>query len=224
MLGIVFALAPAPLYSFYAEAPRLWGISALTDEQYGGVIMLGVGNIVYFIAIIVVFMRLFSDPGLERGAGGGSDRRGAPVSDEAYPRTHPLRFPRTCTSTHLRTLAAGLGVCVAIGIFACGNGTTPPGGTGPAACNGTAAASSLGLNLHDDRRHRQPRLRPGASNAAVGDVIEFNNTGTVPHTVTFQDNNDGCLTDCTLAPGQPGRSSSPSRARTTISAPSMPPT
>jgi cytochrome c oxidase assembly factor CtaG len=63
VLGIVFALAPAPLYSFYAQAPRLWGVSALTDQQYGGVIMLGVGNIVYFIAIIVVFMRLFSDPG-----------------------------------------------------------------------------------------------------------------------------------------------------------------
>ena len=63
ILGIVFALAPAPIYSFYAQAPRLWGVSALTDQQYGGVIMLGVGNIVYFIAIIVVFMRLFSDPG-----------------------------------------------------------------------------------------------------------------------------------------------------------------
>jgi putative membrane protein len=63
VLGIIFALAPAPLYSFYEQAPRLWGISALTDQQYGGVIMLGVGNIVYFIAIIVVFMRLFSDPG-----------------------------------------------------------------------------------------------------------------------------------------------------------------
>jgi putative membrane protein len=63
VLGIVFALASAPLYSFYEQAPRLWGVSALTDQQYGGVIMLGVGNIVYFIAIIVVFMGLFSDPG-----------------------------------------------------------------------------------------------------------------------------------------------------------------
>ncbi len=62
VLGIVFALAPAPLYSFYVQAPRLWGVSPLTDQQYGGVIMLGVGNIVYFLAIIVVFMRLFSDP------------------------------------------------------------------------------------------------------------------------------------------------------------------
>ena len=63
ILGIVFELAPAAIYSFYVQAPRLWGLSALTDQQYGGVIMLGVGNIVYFIAIIVVFMRLFTDPG-----------------------------------------------------------------------------------------------------------------------------------------------------------------
>ena len=42
---------------------------------------------------------------------------------------------------------------------------------------------------------------PASSSAAVGDIIEFKNTGTVPHTVTFQDNNDGCLTDSTLAPG-----------------------
>jgi plastocyanin len=42
---------------------------------------------------------------------------------------------------------------------------------------------------------------PASSNAAVGDIVEFKNTGSVPHTVTFQDNNDSCLTDSTLAPG-----------------------
>jgi len=42
---------------------------------------------------------------------------------------------------------------------------------------------------------------PASSSAAVGDVVEFKNTGSVPHTVTFQDNNDSCLTDSTLAPG-----------------------
>ena len=63
-LGLLLALLPKPVYDFYVDArPRVWGLSALTDQQYGGVIMLGVGNIVYFIAILVVFMRLFSDPG-----------------------------------------------------------------------------------------------------------------------------------------------------------------
>jgi plastocyanin len=106
--------------------------------------------------------------------------------------------------THLRTLAAGLGVCVAIGIFACGNGTTPPGGTGPAACNGTAAASSLGTPTSGKTIDATDDLvfKPDTMSAAVGDVIEFSNTGSVTHTVTFQDNNDACLTDSTLAAGQ----------------------
>jgi len=34
---------------------------------------------------------------------------------------------------------------------------------------------------------------PDSSPAAVGDIIEFKNTGSVVHTVTFQDNNDACL-------------------------------
>jgi plastocyanin len=42
---------------------------------------------------------------------------------------------------------------------------------------------------------------PDSLSAATGQVIGFKNTGSVTHTVTFQDNNDACLTDSTLAPG-----------------------
>jgi plastocyanin len=42
---------------------------------------------------------------------------------------------------------------------------------------------------------------PASTTASVGDVVEFKNTGTVAHTVTFQDNNDGCLSDAMLNPG-----------------------
>jgi plastocyanin len=103
--------------------------------------------------------------------------------------------------THLRTLAVGVGVCVAIGLFACGNG--PPGGESgpPMACNGTAAASSLGTPTMTIQATDNLVFVPDSSNAATGDVIEFKNTGSVTHTVTFQDNNDGCLTDATLAGG-----------------------
>ena len=104
--------------------------------------------------------------------------------------------------SHLRTLAAGLGVCVAIGLFACGNG--PPGGGSsgpPAACNGSAAASTLGTPTMTIQATDNLVFAPDSSNAAVGDVIEFKNTGQVTHTVTFQDNNDGCLSDDTLAAG-----------------------
>ena len=42
---------------------------------------------------------------------------------------------------------------------------------------------------------------PESSTAAAGDIIEFKNTGSIAHTVTFLDTNDACLTDSTLAPG-----------------------
>jgi plastocyanin len=104
--------------------------------------------------------------------------------------------------THRRTLAVGLGVCVAIGLFACGNGT-PGGGTNtaPAACNGSAAVSSLGAPMMTIAATDNLVFVPDSSNAATGNIIEFKNTGSVVHTVTFQDTNDGCLTDNTLAPG-----------------------
>jgi plastocyanin len=104
--------------------------------------------------------------------------------------------------THLRTLAVGLGVCVAIGLFACGNGTPSGGTTGATvACNGSAAVSSLGTPMMTIQATDNLVFVPDSSNAATGDIIEFKNTGSVVHTVTFLDSNDACLTDSTLAPG-----------------------
>ena len=69
VLGFVLAMSNSVLYDFYARAPRLWGISPLDDQRAGGVLMLGLGNLVYFAAISVVFLRLFSSPEEdERGA------------------------------------------------------------------------------------------------------------------------------------------------------------
>ena len=62
VLGLIFALAPTPFYSFYARAPRLWGISPLGDQQIGGVLMLFASNLIFFVAIVIIFMRMLSDP------------------------------------------------------------------------------------------------------------------------------------------------------------------
>jgi cytochrome c oxidase assembly factor CtaG len=62
VLGFLFALIGTPVYEFYARAPRLWGMSAVLDQQVAGVIMFGLGNIVYFVAISVVFLRLLGNP------------------------------------------------------------------------------------------------------------------------------------------------------------------
>jgi plastocyanin len=105
---------------------------------------------------------------------------------------------------HLRTLALGFVVCIAVGLFACGNGAPAGGSSGPpAACNGTAGASSLGTATAANTIDATDNFVfvPDSTTAAVGDIIEFKNVGSIVHTVTFQDNNDGCLTDPTLQPG-----------------------
>ena len=61
-LGFVFVMAHSAYYSFYAGAPRLWGLTPLNDQQFAGVVMLGVGNLVYFLAVTVIFLRMFGDP------------------------------------------------------------------------------------------------------------------------------------------------------------------
>jgi plastocyanin len=110
-------------------------------------------------------------------------------------------MPPDMHMTHLRTLAAGVGVCGAIALFSCGNG--PPGGGSsgpPAACNGSSAVSSLGTPTKNIQANDSLLFVPDSLSVAVGDIVEFKNVGQQTHTVTFQDNNDACLTDNILAP------------------------
>jgi putative membrane protein len=58
ILAVVLALAPDPLYSFYAhEASRPGGISALTDQQIAAGIMWVPGSITFVIVIFVYVHR-----------------------------------------------------------------------------------------------------------------------------------------------------------------------
>lgn len=59
-LGLIFAVATRPFYEFYARAPRLWGLTPVNDQQIAGVIMFGLGNLIYFVAVSIVFVRLLS--------------------------------------------------------------------------------------------------------------------------------------------------------------------
>ena len=52
--GLTFA---SPLYAPYIAAPRVWGISAATDQQLGGLIMWVPGNIIYIIIMSALFLR-----------------------------------------------------------------------------------------------------------------------------------------------------------------------
>ncbi len=49
-----------PLYRIYATFPRLWGISALTDQQTAGLIMKIVGGLFLWLVIGVIFFRWYA--------------------------------------------------------------------------------------------------------------------------------------------------------------------
>jgi cytochrome c oxidase assembly factor CtaG len=63
MLAVVLALAPHPLYSFYAhEATRAGGISAMADQQIAAGVMWVPGSITFLIVIFAYVHRWLSPP------------------------------------------------------------------------------------------------------------------------------------------------------------------
>jgi cytochrome c oxidase assembly factor CtaG len=52
--GLTFA---SPLYAPYINAPRVWGISPMTDQQLGGLIMWVPANLAYIVVVGVLFIR-----------------------------------------------------------------------------------------------------------------------------------------------------------------------
>jgi putative membrane protein len=65
LLGALLALAPRPLYDHAHHAP---GITALEDQNLGGVVMLAVGGAVYLIGGLVLMARLLNAPHERAGA------------------------------------------------------------------------------------------------------------------------------------------------------------
>ena len=57
-LGLLLALLPNPVYDFYEQAPQLWGLSDLTDQQIAGVTM-AVEQAIVFFAVFVYFFGRF---------------------------------------------------------------------------------------------------------------------------------------------------------------------
>jgi putative membrane protein len=59
VVGFILALAPVPLYPFYAAAPRLLSdVSAALDQQLAGILMFGLGNLIYFVPVSWIFFHL----------------------------------------------------------------------------------------------------------------------------------------------------------------------
>jgi cytochrome c oxidase assembly factor CtaG len=60
-LGLALALLPNPIYHFYEQAPRLWGIAPLTDQQIGGVVMAVSEGILFFGLFAYFFVRFMAE-------------------------------------------------------------------------------------------------------------------------------------------------------------------
>lgn len=57
VVSIYIVMADALLYPAYAIAPRLWGISPLADQHYGGLIMWIPGGLFFYGVMTVVFFK-----------------------------------------------------------------------------------------------------------------------------------------------------------------------
>ncbi|MGH2522628.1 MAG: cytochrome c oxidase assembly protein [Anaerolineales bacterium] len=55
VLGAAFAFAQQPLYTYYTEVPRVWGLTVLDDQALAGGIMWVPGWAIYFVALSIVF-------------------------------------------------------------------------------------------------------------------------------------------------------------------------
>jgi cytochrome c oxidase assembly factor CtaG len=62
-LGLLLALIPRAVYDFYIHAHRLWGLSALTDQQIGGAAMALEQAVVLFVAAAYFFLRFLGGEG-----------------------------------------------------------------------------------------------------------------------------------------------------------------
>jgi cytochrome c oxidase assembly factor CtaG len=61
-IGLVLALIPNAIYDFYVDAPRrLWGLSALADQQLAGVLMALEQAVVFFAIFAFWFVRFLAD-------------------------------------------------------------------------------------------------------------------------------------------------------------------
>ncbi len=60
VIGGIATFADQMVYHGYVDAPRLWGISAATDQQIGGLIMKIAGTLILLVAMTVIFFTWFN--------------------------------------------------------------------------------------------------------------------------------------------------------------------
>ncbi len=84
-----------------------------------------------------------------------------------------------------RPLALGAGASLTLGLVGCGNG--PPGGSGSGGntCTAGTLVSSGAAQVKVDANDNL-QFSPASDNAKVGQIVQWTNSGTVAHTITFE--------------------------------------
>jgi cytochrome c oxidase assembly factor CtaG len=58
LLGLFLTWSSTVVYSYYAEVPRIWGLTAVQDQNVGGAIMMVEQSLVLVTAFIALFVRM----------------------------------------------------------------------------------------------------------------------------------------------------------------------
>lgn len=61
LLGAILTLASEPIYGAYLEAPRIWGLTPILDQGYGGLLMWLPGGMALWGSMIYVFVQWVKD-------------------------------------------------------------------------------------------------------------------------------------------------------------------
>jgi putative membrane protein len=59
VIGSFITFSSGPVYDFYANAPRLWGLSPTEDQQLGAFVMKVVGSLILWSFIGVAFFKWY---------------------------------------------------------------------------------------------------------------------------------------------------------------------
>ena len=60
MLFAPITFSREPLYQWYVDAPRIWGLTAVLDQQIGAIIMKMGGGLIFLTLLVIIFFRWFN--------------------------------------------------------------------------------------------------------------------------------------------------------------------
>jgi cytochrome c oxidase assembly factor CtaG len=87
-LGLLLALLPSTVYSFYEARPTVWGISHVLDQEIAGTTMAGEQAVVFFAAFLFYFLRFLQE-----------EERVQPLSSSARTPSTPARQTSSTSSS-----------------------------------------------------------------------------------------------------------------------------